>query len=92
MNKLALDLSKLTAEEKLELIDALWRSISPDELPLDPELGVARLPMSSCCPTYTTPISHAKLLDDAIAPKYGWPFDVRSRGSSWLLTPCRGGS
>jgi putative addiction module component (TIGR02574 family) len=39
MNKLALDLSKLTAEEKLELIDDLWRSISPDELPLDPALG-----------------------------------------------------
>ncbi|KYF94466.1 hypothetical protein BE20_06480 [Sorangium cellulosum] len=38
MNKPALDLSKLTADEKLELIDDLWRSLSSDDLPLSPEL------------------------------------------------------
>lgn len=38
MGKLAIDLSKLTAGEKLDLIDDLWRSLSPDELPLTTEL------------------------------------------------------
>lgn len=38
MGKPALDLTKLTADEKLELIDDLWRSLSPDDLPLGPEL------------------------------------------------------
>jgi putative addiction module component (TIGR02574 family) len=38
MDMPVLDLSKLTAEEKLELIDDLWRSISPDDLPLGAEL------------------------------------------------------
>jgi putative addiction module component (TIGR02574 family) len=37
MAKPALDLTKLTAEEKLELIDELWTSISPDEFPLAPD-------------------------------------------------------
>ncbi|WP_437779119.1 hypothetical protein [Sorangium sp. So ce1097] len=31
--KPALDLSRLTADEKLELIDDLWRSLSSDDLP-----------------------------------------------------------
>lgn len=38
MGKLAIDLAKLTAGEKLDLIDDLWRSLSPDELPLTTEL------------------------------------------------------
>ncbi|MGK4006512.1 addiction module protein [Sorangium sp. So ce1036] len=38
MGKPALDLSKLTAEEKLDLIDDLWRSLSSDDLPLSSEL------------------------------------------------------
>jgi putative addiction module component (TIGR02574 family) len=37
MAKPALDLTKLTPEEKLELIDELWTSITPEELPLTPE-------------------------------------------------------
>jgi putative addiction module component (TIGR02574 family) len=36
--KPALDLSHLTAEEKLELIDELWRSLGPADLVLSPEL------------------------------------------------------
>jgi putative addiction module component (TIGR02574 family) len=35
--KPALDLSVLTADEKLELIDQLWQSVNPDELALTPE-------------------------------------------------------
>ena len=31
-------LQKLTAEEKLQLIDELWCSLSPDDLPAPPEL------------------------------------------------------
>lgn len=38
MGKPAIDLSKLTADEKLELIDDLWRSFTPDELALSPEI------------------------------------------------------
>jgi putative addiction module component (TIGR02574 family) len=38
MGKPALDLSKLTADEKLDLIDDLWRSLSTDDLPLSSEL------------------------------------------------------
>ncbi|XXT18861.1 addiction module protein [Sorangium sp. So ce429] len=38
MGKPALDLSKLTVDEKLELIDDLWRSLSSDDLPLSAEL------------------------------------------------------
>lgn len=38
MGKPGLDLSKLTADEKLDLIDDLWRSLSPDDLPLSSEL------------------------------------------------------
>lgn len=37
MAKPALDLTKLTPEEKLELIDELWTSISPEEFPLTDE-------------------------------------------------------
>ena len=38
MGKPAIDLSKLTADEKFELIDDLWRSLTPDDLALSPEL------------------------------------------------------
>jgi putative addiction module component (TIGR02574 family) len=38
MGKPALDISKLTADEKLDLIDELWRSLDPDDLPLSPEV------------------------------------------------------
>jgi putative addiction module component (TIGR02574 family) len=38
MGKPVLDLATLTVEEKLELIDDLWRSISADDLPLSAEL------------------------------------------------------
>jgi putative addiction module component (TIGR02574 family) len=38
MGKPALDISKLTAGEKLDLIDDLWRSLAPEDLPLSPEL------------------------------------------------------
>ena len=38
MVKPALDLSKLTAEEKLEMIDDLWASLAADDLELSPEL------------------------------------------------------
>jgi putative addiction module component (TIGR02574 family) len=34
MAKPALDLTQLTAEEKLELIDELWTSITPEQFPL----------------------------------------------------------
>jgi putative addiction module component (TIGR02574 family) len=37
MAKPALDLTKLTADEKLELIDELWISIEPEEFPLSVE-------------------------------------------------------
>ncbi len=37
MAKPALDLTQLTPEEKLELIDELWTSISPEEFPLTTE-------------------------------------------------------
>jgi putative addiction module component (TIGR02574 family) len=37
MAKLALELTKLTPEEKLELIDELWLSLSPEQFPLAPE-------------------------------------------------------
>jgi putative addiction module component (TIGR02574 family) len=40
MAKPALDLTKLTPEEKLELIDELWTSISPEEFPLTDEQRV----------------------------------------------------
>ena len=40
MAKPALDLTKLTPEEKLELIDELWTSISPEEFPLTEEQSV----------------------------------------------------
>lgn len=38
MGKPALDLSKLTADEKIDLIEDLWRSLSSEELVLTPEL------------------------------------------------------
>ncbi len=38
MGKPALDISKLTVEEKLDLIDELWRSLTPEDLPLEPDL------------------------------------------------------
>ncbi len=38
MGKPALDLSKLTADEKYDLIDDLWRSLSSDDLTLTPAL------------------------------------------------------
>lgn len=38
MGKPALDLSKLTADEKIDLIDDLWRSLSSDDLALTPAL------------------------------------------------------
>lgn len=38
MAKPTFDLSKLTADEKLDLIDELWRSLSSDELSLNSEL------------------------------------------------------
>jgi putative addiction module component (TIGR02574 family) len=34
MAKPALDLTQLTPEEKLELIDELWTSITPEQFPL----------------------------------------------------------
>jgi putative addiction module component (TIGR02574 family) len=36
MGKPALDVSKLTATEKFDLIDDLWRSLSPDDLVVTP--------------------------------------------------------
>ena len=36
MAKPALDLSKLTAEEKLETIDDLWASVAADDLDSEP--------------------------------------------------------
>lgn len=38
MGKPALDVSKLTADEKYDLIDDLWRSLSSDDLMLTPAL------------------------------------------------------
>ncbi|MFT3774553.1 MAG: addiction module protein [Minicystis sp.] len=38
MAKPAIDLSKLTADEKLEMIEDLWLSLSPDDLALTDEL------------------------------------------------------
>ena len=38
MGKPALDVSKLTADEKFDLIDDLWRSPSPDDLVVKPAL------------------------------------------------------
>jgi putative addiction module component (TIGR02574 family) len=38
MGKPALDVSKLTADEKYDLIDDLWRSLSSDDLTLTPAL------------------------------------------------------
>jgi putative addiction module component (TIGR02574 family) len=38
MGKPALDVSKLTADEKFDLIDDLWRSLSPEDLVLRPAL------------------------------------------------------
>jgi putative addiction module component (TIGR02574 family) len=37
MAKPAFDLTKLTPEEKLELLDELWTSLSPEEFPLTAE-------------------------------------------------------
>jgi putative addiction module component (TIGR02574 family) len=36
MGKPAIDVSKLTADEKYDLIDDLWRSLSSDDLTLTP--------------------------------------------------------
>jgi putative addiction module component (TIGR02574 family) len=33
------DFSQLSPEQRLELIEALWDSLSPDELPIPPELA-----------------------------------------------------
>jgi putative addiction module component (TIGR02574 family) len=38
MAKPALDLSKLTPTEKLPLLDEIWRSMSPDDVPVSPEV------------------------------------------------------
>lgn len=38
MSKAAIDVSKLSSDEKFELIDELWRSLSPDDFVLTPEL------------------------------------------------------
>ena len=38
MGKPALDVSGLTADEKFELIDDLWRSLSPDDFAITPAL------------------------------------------------------
>ncbi len=38
MGKPALEASKLTADEKLDLIDDLWRSLTPDDLVPGPAL------------------------------------------------------
>jgi putative addiction module component (TIGR02574 family) len=38
MGKPALDVSKLTADEKCDLIDDLWRSLSPDDFVRTPAL------------------------------------------------------
>ncbi|MFS8065771.1 MAG: addiction module protein [Byssovorax sp.] len=38
MGKPALDVSALTADEKFELIDDLWRSLSPDDFTVTPGL------------------------------------------------------
>jgi putative addiction module component (TIGR02574 family) len=38
MVKAALDVSKLTVAEKCDLIDDLWRSLSPDDFTLTPAL------------------------------------------------------
>lgn len=38
MAKPAIDLQNLTDEEKLELIDDLWRSLSPENSTLTPDL------------------------------------------------------
>ncbi|MEP7120666.1 MAG: addiction module protein [Byssovorax sp.] len=40
MGKPALDLSQLTADEKFEMIDDLWRSLTPDDLALSTDLRV----------------------------------------------------
>lgn len=37
MAKPALDLTTLTPQEKLELIDDLWQSLDPDDVSLSPE-------------------------------------------------------
>ena len=37
MAKPALDLSKLSPDEKFELIDELWQSLSPEDIALSPE-------------------------------------------------------
>jgi putative addiction module component (TIGR02574 family) len=38
MGKPTLDVSALTADEKFELIDDLWRSLSPDDFTVTPAL------------------------------------------------------
>jgi len=38
MGKPAIDVSKLTVDEKYDLIDDLWRSLSPDDFMLTPTL------------------------------------------------------
>ncbi len=38
MGKPALDVSALTADEKFDLIDDLWRSLSPDDFTINPAL------------------------------------------------------
>jgi putative addiction module component (TIGR02574 family) len=38
MPRPALDLSALTAAEKLELLDEIWQSLSPDDVPVSPEV------------------------------------------------------
>ncbi len=37
MTRHAIDVSKLTPEEKLDLIDELWQSLLPEDVPLTPE-------------------------------------------------------
>lgn len=38
MSSAAIDLSKLTATEKLDLLDEIWRSLSPDEVPVSADV------------------------------------------------------
>ena len=37
MTRHAIDVSKLTPEEKLDLIDELWQSLLPEDVALSPE-------------------------------------------------------
>jgi putative addiction module component (TIGR02574 family) len=38
MGNPAFDLSKLTTSEKLDLLDEIWQSLSPDDVPMSSQL------------------------------------------------------